>query len=102
MHVWVFMALITTLVLRAGLRIHHCQRQCVGIHVVFSILLDLRAEESRVLRHVKPPRFGEASRKPNARSWDVVADMPTSCNGFNSTPCIARLLDFVDAFRRCE
>ena len=34
----------------------------------FSRLLDLRKEESRVVRHVKPSRCGEASRKPRARS----------------------------------
>ena len=28
------------------------------VHVVLSTLLDLRAEESRVVRHVKPPRYG--------------------------------------------
>ena len=51
------------------------------VHVVFSILLDLRAEESRVERHVpcthivrhgKPPSFGEASREPRAYSGDQV------------------------------
>ena len=31
-------------------------------------ILDSRAEESRILRRVKPPRFGEASRKPRAFS----------------------------------
>ena len=36
------------------------------VHVA-SRLLDFRAEESRVLRHVKPLRCGEASRKPRAR-----------------------------------
>ena len=36
------------------------------VHVVLSI--DLRAEESRVVRHVKPPRYGEASRRPRALS----------------------------------
>ena len=38
------------------------------VHVVLSTLLDLRAEESRVVRHVKPPRYGEASRRPRALS----------------------------------
>ena len=32
----------------------------------FAQLLDLRAGESRVVRHVKPPRYGEASRRPRA------------------------------------
>ena len=36
---------------------------------VISTLLDLGAEESRVLKYVKPPRCGEASRKPRALSW---------------------------------
>ena len=36
--------------------------------VVFFRLLDLRAEESCVLRYVKPPRCEEASRKPRALS----------------------------------
>ena len=39
--------------------------QCVG-YMSLSGLLGLRAEESRVIRHVKPPRCGEASRKPRA------------------------------------
>ena len=57
MHVLVFMALISCLVL---------VRQVL---VVFSTLLYSRVEESLVLRHVKPPRSGEASRKPRALSW---------------------------------
>ena len=39
-----------------------------SVHVVLSTLLDLRSEESRVIRHVKPPRRGEASRRPRALS----------------------------------
>ena len=35
----------------------------------YSRLLDLRAEESRVVRHVQLPRCKEASRKPRALSW---------------------------------
>ena len=38
------------------------------VHVVLTTLLDLSAEESRVVRHVKPPRYGEASRIPRALS----------------------------------
>ena len=37
------------------------------VHVVLW-LLDLRAEESRVVRHVKPPRCGEESSRPHALS----------------------------------
>ena len=44
-----------------GLRIHYCQCQCVG-YMSYSRLLDLRAEESRVLRHVNPQHYEEASR----------------------------------------
>ena len=36
------------------------------LQMSYSRLLDLRSEESRVLRHVKPPRCGEATRKPRA------------------------------------
>ena len=31
--------------------------------VGYSRVLDLRAEESRVVKHVKPPRYGEASSR---------------------------------------
>ena len=40
------------------------------VRVVFSSRLDVRADESRVIRHVKPLRCGEASRKPRVLSWD--------------------------------
>ena len=33
-----------------------------------SRLLDVTAEESRVVTHVKPPRCGEASKEPRALS----------------------------------
>ena len=54
-----FMALITALVLFARsqdslLFVSKCR-----VHIVFSTI-GFRAEESRVLRHVKPPRCGEA------------------------------------------
>ena len=42
------------------------------VHVVLSTLLDLRAEESRVVRQVKPPRCGEASGRPRALSRDRI------------------------------
>ena len=48
-----------------GLRIQQCQCQCVGC-TSFSRLLDLKAEESRVVGHVKSPRCVEASRRPRA------------------------------------
>ena len=41
-----------------------------GLVVVFSDLLDLWAEESRILRHVKPSRCEEASRKTRALNCD--------------------------------
>ena len=41
--------------------------QCVG-YMSFSRLLDLRAEESRVIRHANPPCCGEASKRTRALS----------------------------------
>ena len=38
--------------------------------VLASRLLDLAAEESRAIRHLTRPRYGEASSKPPALSWD--------------------------------
>ena len=61
-----FMALITTLVLCA--RSQDLVMSVRSVHVVLSTLPDLRAEESRVVRHVKTPRYGEASRRPRALS----------------------------------
>ena len=61
------MAYITTLVLCARSQDLVMSCQCVG-YMSFSRLLDLRAEESRVVRHVKPPRYGEASKRPHALS----------------------------------
>ena len=58
-----FMALIAAMV-----TIHYCQCQCVW-YLSYSLLLDLRAKESRVLRHVKTPGCGEASWK-SARAWE--------------------------------
>ena len=62
-----FMALITTLVLCARSQDFVMSCQCVG-YMSFYGLLDLRAEESRVVRHVKPPRCGEESSRPHALS----------------------------------
>ena len=50
--------------------------------LVFSTLLDLRAEENRVRRHVKPPRCGEASRKPRALSWERTRAIGALAHGF--------------------
>ena len=50
--------------------------------VVFSNVLDLRAEEGRVLRHVEPPRYGEASRKPRALSRDRIQGIAALAQGF--------------------
>ena len=72
MYVWVFMALITTLVLCARSQDSLLSVSMRRVLVVISTLLDLRAKESRVLRQVKPPRYGEASRKPRALSWDRI------------------------------
>ena len=68
MYVCVFMALITTLVLCARSQDLVMSCQCVGYMLFSRLLLDLRAEESRVVRHVKPPRYREASRRPRALS----------------------------------
>ena len=69
MYVWAFMALIATAVLCARARDLLLSVSVRTVVVVISTLLDLRAEESRVRRHVKQPRFGDASRKPRALSW---------------------------------
>ena len=62
------MALITTLVLCARSQDIVMAVSVRRVYVVLSTLLDLRAEESRVVRHVKPPRCGEASKRPRALS----------------------------------
>ena len=67
-----FMALITVRVLCAtapGLKTLYCQCQCLG-YMLYRRLLDLKVEESRVIRNVKPPRCGKASTTPRALSWD--------------------------------
>ena len=56
MYVWVFMALITTLVLCTRSQDFIMSVSVRRVHAVLSTLLDLRADESRVVRHVKPPR----------------------------------------------
>ena len=68
MHVCVFMAPITNLVLCARSQDLVMSVSVRRVHVV-SRLLDIRAEESRVVRHVKPPCCGKASRRPRALSW---------------------------------
>ena len=67
MYVCVLMALTTTLVLCARSQdlVMSMPVRRVG-YTSFSRPLDLRAEESRVVRHVKPLRCGEASRWPGS------------------------------------
>ena len=65
------------------LRIQYFQCQCAG-HMTYSRLLDLKAEESRVLRHVKPPRYREASRKPRAVGRIRTQAVGTLAHGFYS------------------
>ena len=62
-----FTPLITATVLSA--RPHDSLVSVRRVHAVFSAA-GFRAQESRVLRHVKPPRCGEASRKPRALNLD--------------------------------
>ena len=76
-----FMTLITAMVL--------CARSQVSLLSVSKIrvpyaLLGLRAEESLVLRHVEPPRYGEASIKPRARSWDRTEAIGALANRFTN------------------
>ena len=54
------MVLITAMVLCDRFQDSYCQSQYVG-YLTYSRLLDLRAEEIRVIRHVKPPACREAS-----------------------------------------
>ena len=67
MYVWVLWRLILLWSCAPSFRIHYCQCQCVG-YMSYSRMLDLRADESRLVRHVKPPRSGGASKKPCAHS----------------------------------
>ena len=77
-----FTALITTLVLCARSQDSILYVSVRRILVVFSTVLDLWAEESRVLRHVKPPRCGEASRKPRLLSRFQTEAIGTLAHGF--------------------
>ena len=65
-----FFSLITTLVLCARSQDSLLSVSGRWVLGVVSTLLDLRAAESRVIRHLKPPCCGEASRKPRILSWD--------------------------------
>ena len=56
------------------------RRVLIGI----STLLVLTAEDSRVLRHVKPPRYGDASRKPRALIWDRTQAIDALAHGFTN------------------
>ena len=88
MYVCVFMALITTLVLCARSQDLVMLVSVRRVHIVLSTLLDLRAEESRVLRYVKPPRCGEAYDETifeDARMLDFEfksSDMPNNDHNF--------------------
>ena len=99
MHVWVFMALITTLVLCT-----RCQdsllSQCVG-YLSYSRLLDLKAEESRVLKHVKPPRYGEASGKPGALSRVRTQASGALAHGFTPLHRRGRLFSATTSMTDC-
>ena len=64
-----FMVLITTLVLRDRSQDSLPSVLVRSVLAVISALLDLRAGESLVRRHVKPPCRVEASGKPRALSW---------------------------------
>ena len=57
MYVCVFTVLITTLILGARSQDLLISASVYRIHVVFSTA-GLRVEESRVVRHVKPPHYG--------------------------------------------
>ena len=70
--VWVFMAVITTLVLCVRSQDLLLSVSTRRVLVVIPTLPDLRAKESGVLRQVKPPLYGEACRKPRALSWDRI------------------------------
>ena len=63
MYVWIFMALITTPVLRARSQDLLLSVSVRRVVVTISTLLDLRAEESRVVRHVKPPTLWRGIQK---------------------------------------
>ena len=56
-----------------------------------STLLDLRAVESCVIRHVKPPHYGEASRKPRAliRGAILLVSASFDVSGFDINLAIA-------------
>ena len=64
--IWVLRHLQLLWFCAPGLKFHYCQCHCVWC-VSYTWLLDLRAEKSCVLRHVRGRR-GEASRKPRSFS----------------------------------
>ena len=81
-YLWVFMAPITTLVARS-------QDSLLSVSVrrslvVVSTVLDLRAEKSRVLKHVKPLPCREASRKSRAHSWDRAQAIDALAHGLTN------------------
>ena len=63
-----FMGLITATVPCARSQYSLLSVSARRVLVVILTLLDLRAEESHVLRRLKPPRCGEASKKHRALS----------------------------------
>ena len=83
-------AYVTTLLLyTADFKINYSKYQCVG-HVSFLIShnvilvsrqLDVRAQESNVIRNVKPPRCGEVSSKPHTLSWGRTQAIGTLAHG---------------------
>ena len=60
------MVLITTLVSCVGSQDSLLSVSVRRVVIVFSTLMDITAEESRVPRDVKPPHRDEALRKPRA------------------------------------
>ena len=45
--------------------------------------VDLRADESRIVRHVKPSHCGEAHSKPRPLNWDRTQTIAALAHGFN-------------------
>ena len=64
------MALRTTLVSCARARDSLLSVSVRRALAVFSTPLDLRAEKSRVVKHLKHPHCGKASKKLRVLSWD--------------------------------
>ena len=82
MYVYVFMALVTTLVFYARSQDSIISVSVRKVNVVFSTVGFLRPEESRVVKHVKRPRSEEASRKPRALSRVATQAIGVLAQGF--------------------